>query len=341
MTASNGLVRIACVGAGYWGKNLVRNFAMAEGCVLTMVCDADPAIQARVAREHPEARVVSDYAEVLAASDVDAVVLATPGATHAPLAMQALQAGKDVFVEKPVAQTVADARALHELAQSTGRVLMVGHLMLFHPAFERVVEIVRAGEIGQLLYIYAQRVNLGRLRTDESALWSLGPHDLSMIFALVDAPMASVSARGQAYLRPGTEDVVFVNAAFRDGTMANVHLSWLDPHKNRSLTVVGSKKMLVFDDTHPTEKIRIHDKGFDRPQEYHSYDAFLTLRDGDILVPNVPLEEPLRREVRHFVHCVRTRETPRSGGAEGLRVVEALAAAEASLRRGGAPMVMG
>ena len=334
-------VRVACVGAGYWGKNLVRNFAVAEGCTLAMVCDADASIRDRTARDFPDVRVVDRYEAVLEAHDVDAVVLATPGSTHAAMAMQALRAGKDVFVEKPIAQTVADARELHQYATEHGRVLMVGHLMLFHPAFERVVEIVRAGGIGQLLYIYAQRVNLGRLRTDENALWSLGPHDLSMIFALVDAPMASVSARGHAYLRPGTEDVVFVNAAFRDGTMANVHLSWLDPHKNRSLTVVGSKKMLVFDDTHPTEKIRIHDKGFDRPQEYHSYDAFLTLRDGDILVPSVPLEEPLRREVRHFVECVRTRATPRSGGAEGLRVVEALAAAEASLRRGGAPIVTG
>ncbi len=340
MTAGSAKVRVACVGAGYWGKNLVRNFATAEGAELAVVCDADEAVQARMRREYPAARVHGDWDSVLADPGVDAVVIATPGSTHARLAGEALAAGKDVFVEKPMAPTVAEARALCADADARGRVLMVGHLMLFHPAFDRVVETVRRGDLGEVLYIYAQRVNLGKLRTDENALWSLGPHDFSMIFALIDEPMASVSARGHGYLRPGTEDVVFVNVAFRSGVMANVQLSWLDPHKTRSLTVVGSRKMLVFDDAHPTEKIRIHDKGFDRPQEYHSYDAFLTLRDGDILIPSVPMEEPLRREVRHFVRCVRERSKPLSGGPEGLRVVEVLAAAEASLRRGGAPILV-
>ena len=355
-------VRIGCVGAGYWGKNLVRNVATAEGAELAAVCDADEKIQGRLRREYPGAKITGSYDELLAMSDVDAVVLATPGSSHAELALRALDAGKDVFVEKPLAQTVADARAVAERAERLGRVLMCGHLMVFHPAFRRVAEIVKSGALGDVLYIYAQRVNLGKIRTDENALWSLGPHDFSMIFELVDAPMESVAARGHAYLRPGTEDVVFVNVAFKvwlavpTGTdfvvplveslssdqwsTTNVQLSWLDPHKNRSLTVVGSKKMLVFDDTHPTEKIRIHDKGFDRPQEYQTYDAFLTLRDGDILIPSVPMEEPLRLEVRHFVECVRDRKAPRTGGPEAVRVVEALAAAEASLRRGGAPIVL-
>ncbi|MBL8604274.1 MAG: Gfo/Idh/MocA family oxidoreductase [Myxococcales bacterium] len=336
-----GAVRVACVGAGYWGKNLVRNFAAAEGASLVAVCDFDAAVQEKMRREHPSARVTGDWASIVGDPNIDAVVLATPGSSHARLAAEALEAGKDVFVEKPLAQSVADAVRVTELAARKGRVLMVGHLMLFHPAFEKVVEYVRGGELGEVLYIYAERVNLGKLRTDENALWSLGPHDLSMIFALVDEPMTSIAARGHAYLRPGTEDVVFVNAGFRGGVMANVHLSWLDPHKHRKLTVVGSKKMLVFDDTHPSEKIYIHDKGFDRPQEYHSYDAFLTLRDGDTFVPRVALEEPLRREVKHFIDCCQSRATPRSGGAEGVRVVEALAAAEASLKRGGAPIVLG
>lgn len=334
-------VRVACVGAGYWGKNLVRNFASAEGVELVTVCEADEKLRQRLAREYPSARITGSFEQVIDDPGVDAVVIATPGSTHAKLTGEALSAGKDVFVEKPLAQSVAEARALAEQAEREGRVLMCGHLMLFHPAFRRVVEITRSGELGEVFYIYAQRVNLGKLRTDESALWSLGPHDLSMIFALVDAPLSSVAARGHAYLRPGTEDVVFVNAAFRSGVMANVQLSWLDPHKHRSLTVVGSRKMLVFDDTHPTEKIRIHDKGFDRPPEYTSYDAFLTLRDGDILIPSVPMEEPLRAEVRHFVECVRERKPSTvSGGREAVRVVEALAAADASLRRGGAPIVL-
>jgi predicted dehydrogenase len=333
-------VRVAVVGAGYWGKNLVRNFAAVDSAQLVMVCDADPKVRARIGAEYAGVAVAPDLADALGRSDVDAVVLATPASTHAACALAALQAGKDVFVEKPLALSVADASAVVAEAATRGRVLMVGHLLAYHPAFARVVEIVRSGEIGEVFYVYSQRVNLGKVRTDENALWSLGPHDFSMIFALVDGPLASVAARGHAYLRPGTEDVVFVNASFRSGAMANVQLSWLDPHKERRLTVVGSRKMIVFDDAHPTEKIRIHDKGFDRPPEYHSYDAFLSLRDGDIVIPRVSLEEPLRIECRHFVECVAARRAPRTGGPEGLRVVEALAAADASLRRGGAPIVL-
>lgn len=334
-------VRVACVGAGYWGKNLVRNFSVADGAELAVICESDEKLRQKLTREYPSATVTEAYSRVLEDPSIDAVVLATPGSTHASLAREALTAGKHVFIEKPLAQTVSEARELADLAERTGRVLVCGHLMLFHPVFKRVAQIARSGDLGEVYYIYAQRVNLGRLRTDESALWSLGPHDLSMIFSLVDAPLASVAARGHAYLRPGTEDVVFVNLGFRNGVMANVQLSWLDPHKTRSLTVVGSRKMLVFDDTHPTEKLRIHDKGFDRPPEYTSYDAFLTLRDGDVLIPSVPMEEPLRAEVRHFIECVRDGvPSTVSGGRESVRVVEALAAADASLRRGGAPIVL-
>lgn len=331
-------VRIACVGAGYWGKNLVRNFASIDTAELTMVCDADPKIRTRIAAEYPGVTVAEDIGEALASNRVDAVVLATPAVAHATGAIAAIQAGKDVFVEKPLALSVIDAEAIVNESQAKNRVLMVGHLMAYHPAFARVVELVRGGEIGDVFYVYSQRVNLGKVRTDENALWSLAPHDFSMIFSLIDAPLASVTARGQAYLRSGTEDVVFVNGAFKSGAMANVQLSWLDPHKERKLTVVGSRKMVVFDDAHPTEKIRIHDKGFDRPPEYNSYDAFLSLRDGDIVIPRVSLEEPLRIECRHFVECVSTRKAPRTGGLEGLRVVEALAAADASLRAGGTPV---
>lgn len=331
-------VRIACAGAGYWGKNLVRNFAALEGAQLALVVDPDAKVRARIAREYPGVAVAEDLSAALGDASIDAVVLATPAVQHAKGALDALRAGKDVFVEKPLALSVEDARAVVDEAQSRGRVLMVGHLLAYHPAFNRVVEMVRNGDLGDLHYVYATRVNLGKVRTDENALWSLAPHDFSMIFSLIDDEVESVSARGHAYLRPGTEDVVFVNVAFRSGKMANVHLSWLDPHKDRKLTVVGAKKMVVFDDGHPSEKIRIHDKGFDRAQEYSSYDAFLTLRDGDVLIPRVSMEEPLRIECRHFVDCVQTRTKPRTGGPEGLRVVEALAAADASLRQGGVPV---
>ena len=245
---------------------------------------------------------------MLEAPDVDAVVLATPAITHADLACLALRAGKHVFVEKPVALDVAGAEAVAAAAAASGKTVMVGHLMLYHPAVERMRTLVAAGELGELYYLYATRVNLGRLRTDENALWSFAPHDLSMIDYLLGALPETVSARGGSYLQPGIEDVVFLSLRF-GRQMAHVHLSWLDPHKERRLTVVGSKKMVVFDDV-ATEKLRIYDKGYDRPPSFERYDEYLTIRHGDIHIPHLDMTEPLAAECRHFVDCCRTGNSP-------------------------------
>jgi predicted dehydrogenase len=329
-------VRIAVAGAGYWGRNLVRTLRMLPSVALRRVCDPDETVRARMSSEFG-VPVVDRFETLLEDPDLEAIAISTPATMHAAQAEAALFAGKHVFVEKPLATSTEAARRVVDAATRTGRVVLVGHILAYHPAVERLVEMVRSGEIGELRYLYAQRVNLGRIRSDENALWSFGPHDLTMVLALVGADPESVSARGRAWLRPGTEDVVFVNLAFPSGVMAQIQLSWLDPHKERRLTVVGSKKMVVFDDAHPTEKLRVYDKGVDRPPDYQTYGDFLTLRDGDIHIPRLANVEPLRAELSHFADCVRGSAKPRTDVAHGLRVVRILASAEASLKMDGVP----
>jgi predicted dehydrogenase len=327
---------IAVVGAGYWGKNLVRAFASLGR--LRAVCDASPEALARAGRQAPGARLVADFAGLLRDPDVGAFAIVSPARLHAEQALAALHAGKDVFVEKPMALSAADARAMRLCAEEHGRILMVGHLMLYHAGVERLLDLVRSGELGRIYYLYALRVNLGKLRADESALWSFGPHDLAVILELCGQEPETVAARGEGYLQEGVEDVVFVNLRFPDRTMAQVQLSWLDPRKERRLTVVGSRRMAVLDDTVPHEVLRIYDKGFDRPPEYGSFGEFLTLRDGDVHIPRVDLREPLLQECAHFLSCIDTRSEPRTSAAHGERVVRILQAAQRSLESGGAPV---
>lgn len=271
---------------------------------------------------------------------VDAVVLATPARAHAAQAERALASGRHVFVEKPLALAVSEAERVVAEASRARRVLAVGHLMLHHPAVVRLRELLTSGELGQLYYLYATRVNLGRLRSDENALWSFAPHDLSMIDFLLDGEVPeSVSARGQSYLQAGVEDVVFVTLKYRRGQMAHIHLSWLDPRKERRLTLVCSRKMVEFDDV-ASEKLRIYDKGYDRPPAFAQYAEYLTLRQGDIHIPHVPMAEPLALELAHFVECVRDGTVPRADGAGGLRIIRILAAAQASLERDGVPVTL-
>jgi predicted dehydrogenase len=258
--------------------------------------------------------------------------------SHYPLARTLLEAGKDVYVEKPLALEVAHAEHLVRLAAQRQRVLMVGHLLLYHPAVRYLKDLAARGELGDLHYIYSQRVNLGKVRRDENALWSFAPHDLSVILHLFEAEPLDVVARGSAFLQRGVEDVVFVDLRFPDGRLAHVHVSWLDPHKLRRFTVVGSQKMVVFDDMEASEKIRIYDKGVDRAGRVVSYGEALSVRSGDILIPKIGLQEPLRLECQHFLDCVRERRAPLTDGAHGLAVVRVLAAAQASLDAGGAPV---
>lgn len=330
-------VGVAVIGCGYWGINHVRTVAADRGAELRWVCDTSEGARERALSRAPGARGAGDIDEVLGDPATDAVVIATPAVTHASLAARALEAGKHALVEKPIALSSSEAVRLRDLADQRSRVLAVGHLMLYHPAVELLGELLAGGELGELYYLYAARVNLGRLRTDENALWSFGPHDVSMIdYFLGEAPV-SVSARGQSYLQPGIEDVVFVTLRFAGGQMAHIHLSWLDPRKERRLTVVCSRKMVEFDDV-AAEKLRIYDKGYDRPPAFTEFAEYLTIRHGDIHIPHVAMGEPLAVEIRHFLQCVETGARPRTDGASAVRVVQVLEAAQTSLEADGAPV---
>jgi predicted dehydrogenase len=333
-------VRLAVVGVGAWGVNHVRAFARLKGVEVAAVCDGAAEARARALALAPRARAESEIGAVLADGSIDAVVLATPAVTHAKLAEEVLAAGKHVLVEKPLALSAADAAAVVAAAERAGKVLMVGHLMLFHPAVERLRKMVQAGDLGRIYYLYAQRVNLGRLRHDENAMWSLAPHDISMILSLLDEAPLSVSARGGSYLQKGVEDVVFVTLRFPSGVLANIQLSWLDPRKERRLTVVGSKKMVELDDVHAVEKLRIYDKGYDRPPDFTEYAEYLSIRNGDIHIPQVSMAEPLDLECRHFVECVREGKRPLTDGPSALAVVRVLEAATTSLAGDGVPVSM-
>jgi predicted dehydrogenase len=333
-------IGIAVVGTGDWGANLVRNFANLPGTRLVSVCDADPKRLAKTAEQYPGVRAVGNVADVAQDSEVQGVVVAASAVSHYSLAKALLEAGKDVYVEKPLTLEVTHAEELCRLAKSKGRILMVGHLLLYHPGVQYMKKQVTEGQLGDLLYIYCQRVNLGKVRKDENALWSFAPHDLSVILHLMDQEPVDVAARGSAFLQPGIEDVVFVDLRFASGQMAHVHVSWLDPHKLRKFTVVGSQKMLVFDDMEASEKIRVYDKGVDRAGQVVSYGDALTVRSGDILIPKISLQEPLRVECLHFVECVRERKQPLTDGLGGLRVVKVLDAAQRSLKAGGQPVAI-
>ena len=249
-------------------------------------------------------------------------------------------ADKDVLVEKPMAMNAKDAEEMLELSKKKGRILMVGHLLLYHPVVDRLKEMIGSGDLGKIYYIYTQRVNLGVIRQDENALLSFAPHDLSVILHLLGDEPVVVSAHGESYIQSGIEDVVFVSLRFSDGKMANVHLSWLDPHKLRRVTIVGSKKMVVFDDMEVSEKLKIYDKGVGSIS-YDTYGEYLSLRFGDITIPSIRMMEPLRAEADHFRQCIESRKEPKTNGRDGLRVVRILNGAQQSLKQKGFPVSLG
>jgi predicted dehydrogenase len=329
-------IGLAQVGIGYWGRNLLRNFASLPGATMRVACDAREDVLAGVAKQHPGVRTTTRFDEVLSADDVAAVVVATETPLHYAMARRALEAGKHVFVEKPMAQTVEEAEELVSIADGRGLVLMVGHLLLYHPAFRHVEDLIRAGELGDVYYLYSQRVNLGIIRQKENAFESLAPHDLSVALQFLDARPESVAASGRDYLQPGIEDVVFATVHFEGGRVAHLHTSWLDPHKIRKVTVVGSRRMAVIDDVESTEKVRLYDKGVDIGEAgYADFARAMTIRSGDIHIPRIPSTEPLGLECAHFVDCVRTGRTPRTDGRNGLAVVRMLEAARRSMAAGG------
>jgi predicted dehydrogenase len=332
------MVDLAIIGAGSWGKNLVRNFYELRRQNQVYACDLDDAKLAKLRSAFPMLQTTQDYQEILSNDNIQAVVVASSAVTHYDLAKRALEAGKDVFVEKPLALSYRDAAEVVELAERRQRILMVGHLMLYHPVSQQLRQLIQSGELGEVYYIYSQRVNLGQVRRDENALWSFGPHDLSIIFYLLGQEPTDISARGQTYLQEGIEDVVFVSLNFPNRVSAHIHLSWLDPHKLRKITVVGSKKMAVFDDMATSEKLRIYNNSAEKKIDYDTYGDYITLRFGEIVIPYVSMIEPLKLECQHFLECVEQRQQPRTNGQDGLRVVKALEAANFSLRRNGVPI---
>ena len=331
-------LRVGVIGAGAWGKNHVRTVATLADAELAAVCDADPKTRERLTRQYPAVHITGDVADLL--GRVDAVVIASPAATHARVALQCIEAGKPCLVEKPFALSTGDAEAVAKAAAKHDVPVLAGHLLVFHPAVERLRALVQGGDLGRIYYLYGLRVNLGQVRADENALWSFGPHDVSVALYLLGEAPVRVAAHGKSYLQPKVEDVVFLTMEFGSGVLAHVQLSWLDPHKERKLTVVGATKMVVFDDMEAREKLRIYDKGVERPPEYGSYGEALSIREGDIFIPKIPNVEPLAAELGHFVRVARRTEAPRAGAADGVAVVRVLDAATRSLSAGGAPVAL-
>ena len=337
MTADK--VRVGVVGLGYWGPNLARNFDRLPGADLAYCCDLDQTNLAKARDLYPETVVTDDLDRLLGDDTLDAVVVATSVPTHYALGKRALDAGKHTFIEKPIALKAADAQDLLDRAEANNVKLMVGHLLEYHPAVAKMKELIDSGELGKIFYAYANRLNLGKVRTDENALWSFGPHDISVLNYLTGDEPVEVSARGECYLQDDVEDVVFGYIKYKSGVVGHLHVSWLDPHKSRKITVVGEKKMVVFDDMESERKITVYDKGATTTRtKFETYGEFVTLHFGDIHIPKIGNDEPLRVECQHFVDCIVNDTRPRSDGRDALNVVKVLDAMELSLREGGRPV---
>jgi len=313
------LTKVGVVGLNYWGPNLVRNFDdLAE---LTWLCDVDEGHLASVAGRYPHASASTAYTDLLSDDTVDAVVIATPVPTHYELAKQGLEAGKHVFVEKPPAMRAAEMDELVELAAESDRVLMPGHLLLYHPGVLKLKELIDSGELGEVACIYGNRQNLGIVRENENALWSLGVHDLSVILYLLDEDPIDAVAQGRDFLTPGVEDIVFCYLRFPSGKIAHMHLSWLDPHKMRKMTVVGLEKMAVFDDMELERKVTVYEKSpWKRAETYGEWQT----RSGDIYIPKISTAEPLRLECTHFLELIDGQHDRAKVARDGARVVRAL-----------------
>jgi predicted dehydrogenase len=342
-------IKVALIGLGYWGPNLARTLAQIGGAELHTLCDMRAERLTQFSRQYPQAQSTSDYGAVLDNPAIDAIVLATPAHTHFELARAALQAGKSVMVEKPLAETSAQCRELIALAEANKLTLMAGHVFIYNAAVRKVKEYIQSGELGQIYYIYSQRLNLGQVRQDVNALWNFAPHDLSILCYWLDAKPQQVIARGYSYIQPGIEDVVFLTLDFPGGVGVHVHISWLDPHKVRRMTVVGSEKMVVYDDVDADTRIMLYDKGVTKkPNQptspmanlslgrYETFGEFqLLMRAGDVLIPKLNFVEPLKLECQHFIECIQSGQRPITDGYDGLRVVEALEAAQRSLAQNG------
>jgi len=337
MTTPKRVITVGVVGCGYWGPNLIRNFRQSPDCRLKVLCDASEARLKHMRGLYPEVSITQRYEDLLNDSQIEAVVIATPVRFHYTMAKAALGAGKHVFIEKPMARTEAEAAELVVLADQSGLVLMIGHTFLFSPAVRRMKEIIQAGDIGEVRYISARRVNLGLFQKDINVAWDLAPHDISILLHLLDEMPLSVSCQGSAHVTRGIEDVTMMNLTFRNNRCGFIHNSWLDPKKVRQMTVVGSKRMIVYDDTEPLEKLKIYDTRVEVPPHYDTFAEFsYSYHYGDAYVPYVKQDEPLKLECQHFLQCIVEGGMPITNGRLGLEVVKILEASSQSLRQNGA-----
>jgi predicted dehydrogenase len=334
-----GPVRVGAVGCGYWGPNVIRNLDAVPGFELCCVCDADPERLRPIAARYPAARSATRVEEILDDPAIEAVYLATPVSTHYALVKRALEQGKHVLVEKPLATRVDEAEELAEMAYARDLTLMVGHTFVFSPPVRKVKQLIDAGLIGPIYYVETTRVNLGLFQKDVSVLWDLGPHDLSILMYWLGEVPLQVSARGRSYLGEALEDVAFLTLEFPSGILAQLQISWLAPSKLRRTSIVGRQRMIVYDDLEPVEKVKVFDRGVDRqPASFGEFQ--LTYRSGDILSPRLDTTEPLYIECAHFLECIETGLVPDTSPRSGVDVVRVIQAAERSLRLGGAPQAV-
>jgi predicted dehydrogenase len=332
-------IKVGVVGCGYWGPNLIRNFRSLPDCQLKAMCDIDRGRLSHLKSLYPEVAVTTDYQQLLNEMDLDAVVIATAVRMHHPMARAALLAGKHTFIEKPMATSAAECEELVGLARAKGLVLMIGHTFLFSPVVRKIKEIIDRGDIGDIRYICARRLNLGLFQKDINVTWDLAPHDISIILSMIGEQPVTVNCQGSAHVTPGIEDVTTLCLTFRDQRTAIIQSSWLDPRKVREMTIVGSKKMIVYDDVQSLEKVRIFDARVERPPHYDTFGEFqYAYHYGDIHIPYIKQEEPLKTECQHFLDSIKDGTSPLTDGEQGLEMVRILEASSASLKLGGAPV---
>lgn len=338
---SNG-PNIAVIGCGYWGPNLIRNFsAIPESCNMNLVCDMRHERLVHMKRLYPWAETTTSFDEVIDHPHIDAVAIATPIRTHYELAKRCLNAGKHTFVEKPLAASSSQCQELIEIAQKRELTLMVGHTFIYTPAVRYAREVVEAGELGEIYYICSSRLNLGLVQKDINVAWDLAPHDISIILYILNDLPTSVNCQGKCHFASNIETITNMSLDFSNRTFATIQSSWLDPNKIRKMTIVGSKRMLVYDDLEPLDKIKIYDKRVEAPPHYDTYAEFqFSYHYGDMKAPFIRQVEPLKVECQHFIECIQTGEKPDSCGREGLKVVRILEAASESLRKGGARVAL-
>ena len=327
---------IAVVGCGYWGPNLLRNFHSLSDCEVKWVCDRDSKRLAHMKNLYPSVETTKEFERIVEDKDVDAVVVSTPVHLHYDLAKKSLEAGKHTFVEKPMTQTSEQGNELVQLATKKKLTLMVGHTFIYSAPVRRIKEIVKAGDIGEIQYIASRRLNLGLFQKDINVAWDLAPHDISIILYLLGRAPLSVNCQGKAHVHKDIEDVTNMTLNFDNGGFATIHSSWLDPNKVRQMTIVGSKRMIVYDDNEPLEKIKIYDKRVETPPHYDTFAEFhYSYHYGDMYAPYIKQVEPLKVECQHFLDCIRNGKRPETNGLDGLRVIQILEASSLSLRNGG------